>query len=264
MDSEHRHELEENELAGWLTEKVQWVQAKLPQIVVSIIALIAAIAGWSAYSNNAEAKRAESWRSYSLAVGGVNPSLEALQLAATENPGTEVETWSRITWADGQLFNGANYYLRDRIKSEEALTEAETAYKELVSAKNTEIADRAAYGLARILDLRGDLDAAREQYARVGGPFAELAADRAEELASEKVIASYAWITQTSAAPTDTATGDRPDLTPDAIDLPADEETEDPDATLDALLEDIATDAAEETVEEITEEAGEEAAPDQE
>lgn len=249
MDSEHRHELEENELAGWLTEKVEWVQAKLPQIVVSIIALIAAVAGWAAYSNNAEAQRAESWRSYSLAVGGVNPSLEGLQQAATDNAGTEVEAWSRITWADGKLLNGASSYLRDRVKSEEDITDAEAAYKELLSAKNSDIADRATFGLARILEIRGDLDAAREHYGRVSGPFAQLAADRAEELASEKVIAGYAWITQTSAASSDTTTDES------SMDVASEETEEDADATLDALLENIA---------EEVEEATEEAAPAQE
>ena len=264
MDSEHRHELEENELAGWLAEKVAWVQAKLPQIVMSLIALVAAVAGWAAYTNNAEASRAESWRSFSLAVEGLRPNLEALQQAASENPGTQVEAWSRITWADGRLWAGANYYLRDRTKSDEALTDAETTYKELQSAKNAEIADRAAYGLARVLEARGDLEAAREQYGRVGGPFAQLAAERAEELASDKVVGSYAWITQTSAAPTDPSAVTRPDMTPDAIALPSGDEASgdeeaDPDATLDALLEGIAED-----VEKAVSETTEEAAPVQE
>ncbi len=253
MDSEHRHELEENELAGWLTEKVEWVQSNLPLIVASLIALIAAVAGWAAYANNAEAKRADSWRTFTLAVEGVRPSLEALQQAADENPGTEVEQWARVTWADGRLWQGANVYLRDRTQAEEALAEAEATYKTLLSAKNPEIADRATYGLARILEMRGDLEAAREQYSRVGGPFAEIAAARAEALGSDRVKASYAWITQTTAAPSGPTTGERPDLTPDDIALPgASDETADPDATLDALLEDIAADVEKEPSEEAT------------
>ena len=257
MDSEHRHELEENDLDKWLAEKLKMIQAIWPQLVTGLVALLVAAGGWAYYSSQAEAQRADSWRTFTLAVEGVRPSLEALQQAADENPGSEVETWSRITWADGRLWQGANIFMRNRSDSDKALTEAEDTYKTLLSARNSEIADRAAYGLARIYEMRGDLEAAREQYGRVGGPFAEIAAARAEELATDKTVASYAWITQTAATPSRGASGERPDLTPDAIALPGEsDETADPDATLDSLLEDIAADA-----EEATEETTEEAAP---
>lgn len=200
MDSEHRHELEDNALAIWLADKIEAIKPHLTTIVAGVLAAVAAVVGWSAYKSTAAAGRADAWRSFALAVEGARPSLEGLRQAADENSGTVVEDWSLITWADGRLLSAANGYLADRDGALAAMQEAEDAYESLASSPLAEVRDRAAYGLARLYEMRGELDAAREQYARVGGPFAELASDRAAELASGRVADDYAWITQASTA----------------------------------------------------------------
>ncbi len=231
MDSQHRHELEENALAKWLEREIEAIKPKLPGILVGVIAVVGGVLGWSAYKDSVQAQKAESWRDYSLALEGVRPNLSVLKQTAEEHPDSAVEEWSLVTWADGRLWNAATLYLRDRAKSEEALTEAEEAYKNLVSAKSGDVVGRANFGLGRVLEMKGDLEAASDQYQKVSGMFAEIAKERADVLATKKAQKSYAWITKVEAAPAteDTVTG--PDLG-----LGTEQETIDPSATLDDLL----------------------------
>lgn len=234
MDSEHRHELEENVLATWLTTRIEELAPHATTIVGVVIAAVAAVVGWSAYQTTSSAGRADAWRTYTLAVEGREPSLDALRIAAEENPGTPVEDWALITWADGRLFNATNDFLRNKPRAIEALDEAETTYEQLLGSRDTAIADRAAFGLGRVAEMRGDLEAARDYYDRVGGLFTELADRRADQLEKPRVAASYAWLTGVKA---ESPEGETPAET-------SDEETaENTDEALDALLDSLTAEA---------------------
>lgn len=241
MDSEHRHELEENALANWLDEKIETLKPQLPAIVAALVVAVGGVVGWSVYRQSTDDALGAQWRAFTLAMEGRSPSLDMLKQAAVDHPNTGVEEWAEITWADGRLYAAAQLYFRQRSQSDEALAEAKGAYESLLSASNPEVADRAAYGLARALEMQGDLEAAREQYGRVAGPFATLAAERAEELTSSRVASDYEWI---ASAGEDVATPEatRPDAEPDDIAMPADplaDESED-DEDLDSVFDQFA------------------------
>ncbi|TWT48625.1 tetratricopeptide repeat protein [Botrimarina hoheduenensis] len=258
MDSEHRHELEENVLASWLERKIEAIKPQLPLIATVLIAGAAALLGWSAYKASNQDARGARWRSFTVAMEGPSPSLEGLKQAALDHPGTGVEEWAEVTWADGRLWFAANMYLRQRTQAVEALAEAKTAFEKLQSAKEPEVADRATYGLARVLEMEGNLDAAREQYGRVSGPFAPLAEQRAKELRSDRVVADYRWIAAAGEDTEQLATDEvRPDAEPDDIAMPSEKPAEEAaEADLDTLLEQFAAPDAEQ-------DASEEAAPDE-
>ncbi|MGL4513529.1 MAG: hypothetical protein ACRCT8_10595 [Lacipirellulaceae bacterium] len=236
MDSEHRHELQENALANWLTEAFDRVQPMLPAIGVGAVVAVAGVIGWNSYSSTQESTVAERWRSYTLAMEGSTPSLDALRDASNEHPGTPVADWADITWADGRMFFAADQFLRNRPLADTAIDESVAVYERLVDAKDAGIAARASYGVARAFDMRGEIDKAIEQYGRVTGSFGKLAAARAEELAAPRVKDDYAWLAQASAKAGPAGAATRPDLEPDDVATPA--ETE---ATLDDILSKVQT-----------------------
>lgn len=231
MDSQHRHELEENSLAKWLEREIESLKPKMPAILVGVIALIGGSLGWSAYQDSMQAQQAEAWRDFSLGLEGVRPNLSVLKQTAEEHPETSVEEWSLITWADGRLWNAATLYMRDRAKADTALEEAEATYGSLTNAANGDIVGRANYGLGRVLEMKGELEEAIKKYNKVSGMFAEIAKERAEVIATSNVKKSYAWITKVQAAPA-AEEGEASDA-----DLNA-EEAIDPTTTLDDLLRD--------------------------
>lgn len=257
MDSEHRHELEENDLAKWLEDKIEQIKPRLPAVGVGIVAVIAALVGltgWKASTAQAEAGR---WRQFSNAIEKLTPDLNMLKGAAEANPGTPVAEWSEVTWADGKLFQASTGYFRNRETADTNLDEAVGAYKKLLAAKDRDVAARANFQLARAYEMQGELEEAIKQYGRVTGAFEEVAQARAEELASPKVAASYEWITATKTASATSAIDSllgSDELTPDDIDVP-----EDSDAELQALL-DTAQQEVEAEGAEVAEETGEEAA----
>jgi predicted negative regulator of RcsB-dependent stress response len=224
MDSEHRHELEENALATWLGGALERWQSVLPAIVAGVLLAVAGVVGWSYYSQGAAGQSAERWQKFYLAVEGNSPSLEALREASSDYAGSPVAEWADITWADGRLFNAADQFLRNRGAADTALAEAIEKYELLRSSKDSEIADRAVFGLARAYDMQGDLEKAIQQYGLVRGTFVKLAESRIEELKKPRAKEDYAWLTAAVAAPSTPATGTRPDLEPDDVSAPADTE----------------------------------------
>lgn len=264
MDSEHRHELEENALATWLGEKIEQIKPQLPAIGVGIVVLIAGLIGLNGWRNSAEAAKVDRWRDFSVAVEGATPNLEMLKQAATTNPGTAVEEWSEITWADGRLFQASSQYFRARDKADEAVAEAVAVYERLVNAKDRNVSERANFQLGRAYELQGNLEEAASQYARVTGAFAQVAQSRAEDLESKKVKSAYEWITATktasASATIDPSTMQLEGIEPDEIALP-EVDAADADATLDDLLGEVEAEDAEAAAEADTaDEAGAETA----
>lgn len=239
MDSEHRHELEENVLAGWLAKKVEGIKPQLPAIAVGAVVLIAGLIGLNGYRASAEAARADRWRDFAVAVEGAQPDESLLQQAMDANPGTPVAEWAEITWADGRLFDAANGFFRERKAADASVEKAIAAYERLIKAKDRNVAERANFQLARALELQGKLDEAAKQYARVTGAFATVAKNRAEELESASVKDAYSWITATANGPAATELGAGIDgFEPDDIALP-EVDAADADATLQDLLDTV-------------------------
>lgn len=228
MDSQHRHELEENVLANWLAEKIEEVKPHLPLIGLVIAAAAVGSIAWSSWSSSVTSGEEVAWQNYSVAVDRGEPNALALEDVVENFPGSTVADWSRITWADRQVLVGSFRYLSNRESANEALDKAEEAYNALLAGGAIqEIKDRAHYGLARVEELRGDLDAARKQYRNVGGTFKELAEQRAEELQSERVQENIDWLAQAEIrrrGPAGPGTpGERPSSEPDALDTPGEE-----------------------------------------
>ncbi len=226
MKSEHRHELETNALAKNLEVWLERVRPYATAMAGLLLALVVLMFGWSLYSRWAAAQQTEAWNSYNLAVEGLIPNLELLRASAEEYPGSKMKELADITWADGQVWMASRDYVYSRGAATEALERARSAYEGVIRLSSDQrLVNRGRFGLARIFEMKNELEKSREEYLKVEGAFAELAKQRAEQLAEKDTQEAYAWLATAQPprrlAPTGPGRpGQRPDFSADNLQLP--------------------------------------------
>lgn len=195
MKSEHRHELETNALAKHLDHWLIRIQPYLGTVVAIVAVVVAALVGWSLYSGSTSSRQTEAWNEYNEAVLGEVPDLEKLHESAQEFPGSTMKELADITWADGQVWLASRQYIYQRSEANEALDRAQSAYEGVLRTTSDEnLLNRARLGLARVYELRGEVDKARAEYEKVQGGFATIAQLRAERLKNDDAKATYEWL----------------------------------------------------------------------
>lgn len=249
MDSQHRHELQENELADWLTDAIEWAKPNAAALVGAALAVVLAFFGWSWLQSANSANEQAAWNLFSRSVVLGAPDLNELETAASFTD-SSVAPWASITWADGQLLTASVQFFRDRAASKEAAEKATETYTRLAGDRSAPqiLRDRAKLGLARAAELTGDAQAAAKLYAEVSGAFADIAAKRSEALATSSAKQDLEWLaaSKPTAGGGATAPGKTPDFAPSSIDTPSDEPEESADDSLDAMLEKFKQESGEE------------------
>jgi hypothetical protein len=246
MDSQHRHELNENELAHWLENLIERMKPYGSLIAIGLVGLVLIFTAWGFYQNASTANEAVAWSGYTQALLERAPDLGALETVSTQLDGAgPVADWSSITLADGRLWEASITWLQDRGKATESLTNAREEYERLLLAKRVDkvIQNRARFGLARSYEIEGDVEKAIEEYKQVDAPFADLAKQRIASLGAPEAQESIAWL-KTAQAPRMSmpvgpgTPGMEPDFSPDSLDQMLEEAAGD-DATSDETLDDI-------------------------
>lgn len=195
MKSEHRHELETNALAQRLDTAIHRIQPHLSTIAGVAVALIVVMFAWSYLSSSSTARRSQAWDEFNLAVAEVVPDANQLRQAAQEHPGSAMQRMADATWADSQVWLAARDYIYNRAAAVEALSKATSVYQAIIqSSDDARLKNRAQLGLARVYELQGKFDEAREEYLKVGGGYQQYAKLQAERLAQPESKAMYAWL----------------------------------------------------------------------
>ena len=195
MKSAHRHELGTNVLAKRLNAMIEQFRPYASTIAGVIVAIVVVMFIWSYFAGSSSARQSAAWDDYNRSVAGAAPNLEQLRIVAEEHPGTKMQQLANVTWADGQVWMAARDYIYNRSAAMEALTRAEGAYQSVIDSSNDErLVNRAHLGLARIYEMRGDLDDAREAYLKVTGGYEEFAKQQAERLAEPETKETYSWL----------------------------------------------------------------------
>lgn len=227
MKSEHRHELETNWLAHHAAIWIEKIQPYNSLIVGGVITILILMFAYSYFGGESSARQAAAWNSFNEAVEGGAPNIDRLREAAEEFPDSPMQQLADITWADGQLYLASRYYLANRAVSNEALNRAMATYQGLLrESRDERLEGRAHFGLARLYELQGDLDKARQEYKLVAGGFAAVAEERLKELDKADMKETYAWLA-TAEGPRRTSPigpgvpGQQPQFTPGEIELPA-------------------------------------------
>jgi hypothetical protein len=124
------------------------------------------------------------------------------------------------------VYIGGEQFLYNREAAMAALDRAESAYRGVIQTASDEaILNRAQLGLARIYEMRNELDQARAEYLKVKGAYAEYAKAQADRLKKPESKEDYAWLAKAQAiiprSPVGPGTpGQRPAFSPTDIPLP--------------------------------------------
>ncbi len=226
MKSEHRHDLETNWLAKRLKVVIEQSQPYASTVAGVAAAVVLALLAWTYFAGSSSARHSDAWNSFNQAVIERQPDVERLRELAEEHPGTTMQQLSDVTWADSQVWLAARNYLFDRTGAVEALEKASSRYQSVLGTSNDErLLNRAQLGMARIYEIRGELDKAREEYLKVKGGNEAYAKAQAERLATPESKETYAWLAKAQPArPRPTATqgvpGKEPDFSASDLALP--------------------------------------------
>ncbi|MCM2373244.1 YfgM family protein [Aporhodopirellula aestuarii] len=207
MNSERRHELQENELASALEKINQKIDPYSKPIAVAVAAGFIGLLGWGFYSSTQSEKRSDA--TYQLIEGSIRGDSEILATVAASYPNTPMAAWSRLYQGSQKMGAGLNALFTSRDEAEELLGEASSAYKEAISlSKDKLILSRANLGLARISESLGAIEEAIGYYESVmaAGESDAMVAEakkRVELLSQSNATEFLAWFGEQDFSPAD-------------------------------------------------------------
>ncbi len=197
MQSDRRHELEENDLAGTTMELVDRIRPHLRSLIVAVGLLFGGLAAWTLVTSQQAAGRAQSWEAClaALTSGDGNRLAEVIR----QHPDTPAAGWAQLVLADSALQQGCDLLFTDRVQGTARLDDAVGRYRQMLAVRPTGmLAERAVFGLAKANEALGNLDEARRGYEAViadhpGGASASLAEGRVAALSREATRQWYDW-----------------------------------------------------------------------
>lgn len=198
MNTERRHELENNALAHGITtwsEKLRPYVSLLLAVIAALLVIFIVASFWNKYQAD---RNAAAWHELELELFGGDGEARSLERLANseEYQGTEMQEWAYMSWADRQLRLASELYLRDRDAAKEKLSKVEGVYEQYAdNASSSELKNRARLGLARVSEMQGDLAEAKAQYALVDGALALLAEERIKQLEAKPAAETVTWLT---------------------------------------------------------------------
>lgn len=198
MNTERRHELENNALAHGITTWSDKLRPYVSAILAGIAALLVIFIITSFWNKYQADRNAAAWHEFELALFEGDGEARSLQRLAEseEYQGTEMQEWAYMAWADRQLRLASELYLRDREEAKKRLSSIEGIYEQFAdSASSSELKNRARLGLARVSEMQGDLAEAKTQYGLVDGALAVLAEERVKQLDGKPATEAVAWLT---------------------------------------------------------------------
>lgn len=205
MESDRRHELEENDLAGSTLQLVDRIRPHLRTIVTAIGLLFAGLAAWTLIASQQAAAKARSWETCIAALSGGDAA--GLEAVVRQHADTPAAGWAQIVLADSALAQGCELLFTDRTRGLERLEDAVGRYRQLLAARPTGmLAERTVFGLAKANEALGNLDDARKGYEAViadhpGSAAASLAASRVAAVSRDATRQWYDWFAAQKSAP---------------------------------------------------------------
>jgi len=196
MKSEHRHELQTNDLSKLTRKGVEFVEEHALKITAVICVLAVGIAAYRVLSSQAASRQQTAWYEYTMA-NSPDGYAEVAKMEAIK--GTEAADWALLMSAEGRLPTGIQMMFIDRTNGLLELEQARDDFNTLKDHKDATIRERALFGLAVAEESLGNLDAAKAAYGKLAAEnykdsvFHKRAQERTEYLAQAGPQAFYGW-----------------------------------------------------------------------
>jgi predicted negative regulator of RcsB-dependent stress response len=200
MKSEHRHELQKNELAEGLVRLTDWCKQNAALLMGVILGVAVVIGAFVYFRNQSTGHAAVVWNEF-FSASARNDSMQMTTLSSRES-GTIAGQLAGLVLADAALNQGVESMGTDRIAAEAQLNEAKAKYSQVRSeASDPLVLQRATLGLARYYETIGLLDEAIKEYRTLAdqykdGPFAELATSKIDYLDRPSTRAFAKWYSE--------------------------------------------------------------------
>jgi hypothetical protein len=198
MDSQHRHQLQQNDLKQFTLHAKPWLEQHGVKLVAAIAGVLIVLIGASVWFNARSESKSEAWTQLSAA-----QTVDQFGKVADEYPNTLAAAWSRLRMGELNLESGVTALFSDR---ELAVKDLEAAKKDFDQALAVpvelpeNVRERAMLGLAHTLEAQcdGDTGPVIDAYKAVLQRFPESVykaqiEERLKELESPNAKEFYAW-----------------------------------------------------------------------
>jgi hypothetical protein len=161
MKSERRHELQHNELAEWLAKSAQTIKPYQNLILAAVMLVLIGVVGYTVWSRISAAQTAQAWDQFRADFESGNAA--KLAQVVEDYPNTKVAHVAAIVLADNYLADGCNQLFVNKATAQPKLTKAIELYQ-LVrdQSRVSSLLERAAFGLARAKESKGDAEHVRQ------------------------------------------------------------------------------------------------------
>lgn len=195
-----RHEIEHNELADWLAERIELLKPHATAITLGIVAVLVILLGSIYYYSTKNQASAGQWATYFDAFNQ-RPGVEEKELEQilADQPGSVVAMWAAQSLGVMNLENGSRLMFSNRTLAKDHLEKAEGYFKRVESGAQDEmLVARARLGLGKVQESLAQPKAALKYYEEVAaahkGKAIGIAAERAAaRMRNSRNVELLAW-----------------------------------------------------------------------
>jgi hypothetical protein len=156
MDSEHRHQLQQNDLGQLAAQAVPWLTQYGAQALIGIAVAMVVLIGGAVWWSTTEAADEAAWSKIASA-----ETVDEFGAVADKYSGTLPAAWAHLRSGELNLESGVAAMFRDRELALKDLASAKGEFEQVLKATVTlpaNLRERALLGLARVLEATCDGD----------------------------------------------------------------------------------------------------------
>ena len=166
MNSEHRHELNQNVLSTFIGDKLKKVEPYSKGIAIGFAVVVFAVVGAGLYQNSATMAKSDA--TLELLQNANGGDAEALAAVGDRYTKTPAGALARLYEADTNLSAGITALFTDREDGETKINDAVKAYRDVTTTvKDRLLVSRANLGMGRALESIGKVEDAISAYKQV-------------------------------------------------------------------------------------------------
>ncbi len=199
MKSERRHELQQNDLALWLTNKFGGVKPYVGMIGGGLVAVVMIWAAVTFFATQSSGEKEKAWNAYNAALWKPQPSRNDFKQILDDYPESDVALAAQQRLATMQKNSALDLLLSQPETAKKRLQDAAGNFSAVMTNSKHPLAQQyCAYELARTYESLLELDVAKERYKEVFKrwpkcAYADAATRRYEDLNDPRTDRFYAW-----------------------------------------------------------------------